>query len=301
MTGEVLELMNLNAKKLTLIRVATYASVIVATVLVVAKFIAWQVTHSLSLQASLVDSFLDVLASLINFYAVRHALRPADKEHRFGHGKAESLAGLAQSGFIAASAVWLMVEGFHRFLEPQIIQGHSLGINIMILSIIVTTLLIAFQTYVIKSTRSLAISADSLHYRADLLTNLAVLISLKISLTYNLPFFDIGVGLCIALYILRSSWSIGREAVNVLMDRELSDEARAQILSIALKHPQVLSVHDLRTRSAGLQDFIQMHLDLAAHLSFYDAHNVSLEVSPAIAQEFPQCEILIHIDPIEAP
>jgi len=293
--------MNLSAKNSALIHIATYASVIVATILVIAKLIAWKVTHSLSLQASLVDSFLDALASLVNFYAVRHALRPADKEHRFGHGKAESLAGLVQSGFIAASAIWLIVEGFHRFFVPEPLQAHSVGVNVMIFSIIITTLLIIFQTYVIKNTRSLVISADSLHYRADLLTNLAVLISLKVSVIYNLHFLDIGVGLCIAFYILQSSWSVGRESVNILMDRELSDEARTHILNIAMDHPRVLGVHELRTRSAGLQSFIQMHLDIAAQLSFQDAHNVSLEVSQAIGREFPQCEILIHIDPVEVP
>lgn len=293
--------MNLSVKKMTLIRVATYASVTVATVLVIAKLIAWQVTHSLSLQASLVDSFLDALASLINFYAVRHALRPADKEHRFGHGKAESLAGLAQSGFIAASAIWLIVEGCHRSFNPEAIQAHAVGVNVMIFSIIITTLLIVFQTYVVKNTNSLAISADSLHYRADLLTNLVVLISLKISATYNVYLLDIGVGLCIALYILQSSWSVGRDSINILMDRELSDEARTCILNIAMDHPHVLGVHDLRTRSAGLQSFIQMHLDIIAQLSFQEAHAVSLEVSQAIGREFPQCEILIHIDPVEVP
>ncbi|MEI8295743.1 MAG: cation diffusion facilitator family transporter [Alphaproteobacteria bacterium] len=290
----------MDAKKSALIRIATYASVMVATILVVAKFVAWQATHSLSLQASFVDSVLDVFASLINFYAVRHALRPADKEHRFGHGKAESLAGLAQSGFFAISALWLIKESFHRFLNPQAIQEHTLGISVIIFSIVITAILIAFQAYVIKRTRSLIISADSLHYRADLLTGLAVLISLTVSTYYNLPFFDIAVGLCIAIYILQSSWSIGRQAVNVLMDRELSDEARAQILSIAINHPHVLGVHDLRTRSAGLQDFIQMHLDLSAELSFHDAHDVSLQVSQVISHKFPHCEILIHIDPVEA-
>lgn len=286
--------MSTSIKNVRLVRAATYVSVAVALSLVTAKFVAWQLTHSLSIQASLVDSCLDVLASLVNLFAVHHALRPADKDHRFGHGKAEALAGLGQSGFIAASSLWLFVDGIHHIFEPELTNFSQVGIYIMIFSTVATLGLVAFQTYVVKKTRSLAISADSLHYRTDFLTNLTVLFSLA----YGAALFDTLVGLGIALYIFKSSWHIGREAIHVLMDRELSDQIRGKLVETALSHPQVLGVHDLRTRSSGLQSFVQMHVDLSEHLSFLEADKVRAEVYTKLTTRFPHYEILLRIDPM---
>jgi ferrous-iron efflux pump FieF len=281
----------------TLMTLATYGAVGVAAILIGAKFFAWTQTDSLSLQASLIDSLLDIVASVINLFVVHHALKPADKEHRFGHGKAEALGGLGQSTFIAGSAVWLMIEATHRLTHPHPLQESLIGTLTMTIAIALTGGLVIFQRYVIKKTRSLAISADSLHYLSDLFMNMGVLISLNLSLFFGWAYLDVLVGMGIAVYILYTSWEIGRRSLDVLMDRELGNAAREQIMEIALQHPHVWGVHDLRTRSTGLQDFIQMHLDMDETLSLLEAHNIGNDVEAAIQKAFPYAEIIIHQDP----
>src|SRR5437867_1762693 len=154
-----------------LMRLATYASVLVASLLIIAKLAAWLATDSVSMLSTLLDSVLDVAASLVNLFAVRHALTPADREHRFGHGKAEPLAALGQSTFVAGSAVLLVVEVARRFWRPQAVENGEIGIVVMIASIAVTAVLVLFQRHVVRKTGSLAISADRLHYLGVVLVN----------------------------------------------------------------------------------------------------------------------------------
>lgn len=281
-----------------LITTATYGAVGVASILIGAKFFAWLRTDSLSLQASLIDSLLDMLASLINLAVVKQALKPADAEHRFGHGKAEALGGLGQSAFIAGSALWLIIDAFHRFAHPHPLQESRTGSIVMVISIILTLGLVLYQRYVTRQTRSLAIAADSLHYLSDLYTNIGVLISLNVSALLGWSHLDSLVGAGIAGYILYTSWTIGRQSLDVLMDRELPSEARMQITKIALSHPHVWGIHDLRTRSAGTQEFIQMHLDMDEKLSLLEAHHIADKVEHALQEAFPHAEIIIHQDPI---
>lgn len=281
-----------------LITTATYGAVAVAAILIAAKFFAWMRTDSLSLQASLIDSLLDMVASIINLLVVRQALKPADKEHRFGHGKAEALGGLGQSAFIAGSAVWLLIEVTHRLINPHSLQDAQIGSFVMIMASILTLLLVLYQRYVIKRTRSLAIAADSLHYLGDFYTNIGVLVSLNVSVFFGWTYLDSFVGAGIAAYILHSSWKISQRSLDVLMDRELPDDARLEITKIALSHPHVWGVHDLRTRSAGLQDFIQMHLDMDEKLSLLEAHDIAHDIELSLKQAFPHAEVIIHQDPI---
>jgi ferrous-iron efflux pump FieF len=281
-----------------LITTATYGAVAVATLLIGAKFFAWMRTDSLSLQASLIDSLLDMAASVINLLVVRQALKPADEEHRFGHGKAEALGGLGQSAFIAGSAVWLIIDAVHRLIHPHPLQDGQIGSLIMIVASILTLLLVQYQRYVVKRTRSLAIAADSLHYLGDFYTNMGVLVSLNVSVFFGWTRLDALVGSGIAIYILYNSWTIGRRSLDVLMDRELPDEAREEITRIALSNPHVWGVHDLRTRTAGLQDFIQMHLDMDEKLSLLEAHDVAHNVEITLQKAFPHAEVIIHQDPI---
>lgn len=281
-----------------LIRSATYAAIVIAAILVTTKFFAWTQTDSISLQASLIDSLLDMAASLINLFVVKQALKPADKEHRFGHGKAEALGGLAQSAFIAGSAIWIIIDAIHCLIHPHPLQQSNTGTAVIIMASLLTMFLVAYQRYVIRQTRSLVISADSLHYFGDLCSNLGVLISLNVSAFLGLTRLDPLIGIGIALYILHSSWEIGRQSLNVLMDHELPDSARTKITKIALNHPKVWGIHELRTRSAGHQEFIQMHLDMDEKLSLLEAHNIADEIEMALQKAFPHAEIIIHQDPL---
>ena len=279
-----------------LLRLATYASTSVALVLIVAKLVAWGLSDSVSLLATLIDSVLDALASVINLVAVRHALTPADKEHRFGHGKAEALAGLSQSMFIAGSAGFLLLEAGRRIISPIEVEAPGIGILVMVFSIVATLILLGFQRHVIRKTNSTAIKADALHYRTDILVNGSVILALWLS-TKGWAGFDALFACGIAIFILYSAWEIINVSYDHLMDRELPDEQREDIKKLVLQHSSARGLHDLRSRHSGTMTFIQLHLELDDNLSLLEAHKISDEVEMSLLEAFPGSEIIIHIDP----
>jgi ferrous-iron efflux pump FieF len=278
-------------------RLATYASISVAAILIIAKTIAWSMSGSVSLLATLIDSTLDALASLLNLFAVRHALSPADKEHRFGHGKAEALAGLGQAAFIAGSAGFLLLEAGRRMAHPIPLESYGTGVAVMLFSIAATLLLLTFQHHVIRKTDSTAIKADALHYRTDLMVNASVIVALWLSVQ-GWAGFDALFAIGIAIYILYSAWEIVRQAFDHLMDRELPDVERDNIKRIAKAHKDVHGMHDLRSRRSGMATFIQLHLELDDDLTLLQAHKISDEVEWSLQASYPGAEIIIHIDPI---
>jgi ferrous-iron efflux pump FieF len=282
-----------------LMRLASAASMAVAIVLVLAKLLAWLVTDSVSMLSSLVDSALDLVSSLITFVAIRQALVPADEDHRFGHGKAEALAGVAQAGFIAASAGGLVLTVIDRFLHPRPVQEEFLGVLVSGLAILMTLGLMAFQNYVVRRTGSLAVSADKAHYTTDFVTNIAVGIGIVLATRLNEPMIDLAVALGVAVYLVTGAWSIGRTSIDVLMDRELPEDDRRRILDIVQRQPGVRSVHDLRTRSSGLTQFIQLHVVLHPSMSLGRAHTMGDAIEASIQEAFPRAEIILHIDPYD--
>ena len=279
-----------------LMRWATYASVAVACILIVIKIMAYLLTGSVAILSSLIDSFLDMIASVINLFAVRHALVPADHDHRYGHGKAEAIAGLTQAAFITGSSVFLIFEAINRFYHQQPIENGGVGIGVMLITIAVTAILVKFQRYVVKETGFIAITADSLHYVSDLLLNLSVIVALILSIYFDWQMADPIFALLIAAFILKSAWDIAKQSLAQLMDQELPDELREKIKKIALQHPEVLNLHELRTRSSGRQYFIQLHLELNGELMLKEAHQIASEVEIEICKEFPNAEVIIHED-----
>ncbi|MDP4840425.1 MAG: cation diffusion facilitator family transporter [Alphaproteobacteria bacterium] len=280
-----------------LLKAVTYASVGVAIFLLIIKCVAWIMTDSVSIQASLVDSLVDTLASLVNFFAIRHALVPADKEHRFGHGKIEAIAAQAQSLFISGTALWLGFEALHRFAHPEPVQETPLGLSIITVTIIITLALVAFQKYVIARTNSTVIKADHLHFKGDLFLNLSVIASLLLSSQVGWLFIDPLCGLLIGGYIMYTSWKIAKEAFHILIDRELPDEERKKIQDIVMAHTNVLGFHGLKTRTSGPSRFIQLHLEMDGNMSLLKAHTIAHEVSHSLETAFPQTEVIIHQDP----
>lgn len=279
-----------------LMRLATRAALGVALLLVTAKAVAWWLSGSVSLLGGLTDSLLDGAASLLNLLAVQHSLRPADDDHRYGHGKAEALAGLGQAIFISCSAVLLGIQAFNRVLDPQPLSAQLLGIGVMLLSLALTVALLLFQQRVVRVTGSTAIRADSLHYRSDLLLNGSILLALALSMLGWLR-VDGLFGIGIALYILWSALSIAREAISVLMDSELAPEHSQRMHQLACSVPGVLGAHDLRTRISGSHWFVQLHLELPGELTLNQAHQLCEAVEQAIRSEFPRAEVLVHPDP----
>jgi len=289
--------MTATAEHQRLLRLATRASLTVASILVLAKAIAWWLSGSVSLLAGLTDSALDAVASFLNLLAVHYALRPADDDHRFGHGKAEALAGMAQALFIAVSAVLIGFQAVERLQTPQPLGDTGAGIAVMLLSLALTVALLAFQRKVIRITGSTAVRADSLHYRSDLLLNGSILLALLLA-GFGWPQLDALFGLGIALYILWSALQIARESTSILMDQELPADIGERMQELALAIPGVKGVHDLRTRVSGSHWFVQLHLELPGALPLHDAHALCVKASEAIRQRYPRADVMVHADPV---
>lgn len=277
-----------------LVRIATYASVAIATTLLFLKIFAWVQTNSVSILASLLDSLIDIAASVMIVFAVRIAQTPPDQEHRFGHGNAEPLAAMAQSVFIMGSAGYLVIYALERMWNPTALQEVESGLWIMSLSLLLTLGLIAFQRYVIYQTNSSAIKADSLHYVSDILANALVIIGLLFS---HLEWLDPLLALGIAAWILRSAYLIARDAAHQLLDHELPIEMRNQMQRIILDHPQVRGFNDLRTYQSGPNHFVQFDLELDDSLTLYQSHEITEEVTASLKAAFENLDVMIHQEP----
>lgn len=278
-------------------RRAAIASVAVSLFLVVIKTFAYFASHSVAMLASLADSALDLFASSLNILAIHSALTPADAEHRFGHGKAEPLAGLAQGAFIGASALFLILQSAQRIITPEPLDNSVPALVVMGISIFVTILLVLYQRHVVAKTGSLAVEADTTHYASDLATNLGVIAALVLVTWLNWTLADPLIALGVAGVMLFTAFGVGRQSFHQLMDRELPDEDRARILRIARNHPAVKDVHDLKTRAAGLSTFIQLHLALDPAMPLSQVHVISDAVEQALRSAFPGAEVIIHQDP----
>ena len=278
-------------------KLATAASVAVAALLIAAKLAAWLLTDSVAVLSSLVDSLLDAAASVVTLFAVRYAVEPADREHRFGHGKAEALAGLGQAAFICGSGALLLIEAVRRLFDPRAVRDEWIGIAVMVFSIVVTLALVTFQRHVVRRTGSVAIEGDSLHYAGDLALNGSVIVALGAHALWGWSWLDPLFAVGIVLWLLWNARKVGMASFDMLLDRELPDAERARIRRIALGHPEVRSLHDLRSRRSGADTFIQFHLEMDPDMPLLRAHTIADEVEAAIVAAFPNAEVIIHQDP----
>lgn len=282
-----------------LVNLAGRAAIFAASLLIIVKLVAWVMTGSASILATLTDSLMDVTTSIINLLAIKVALQPADDDHRFGHGKAESLAGLAQAAFISGTSVYLMFNGISALVNGAQIKATNVGIAVMIFSVIITCLLVALQVYIVKKTGSMAIRADSLHYRTDIAMNGAVLLALILA-GLGWHWADGVFAIAVSFYILYGAWQIGHLSIDALMDKQLPKSDAEKILKIAYNVVGVRGVHDLRTRQSGSTKFIQLHLELDDYQSLLEAHKKADLVERALEHDFPHADILIHLDPLSA-
>lgn len=276
---------------------AAIASVSMATFLLLLKSYAAWATGSVAMLGSLADTSLDLLASLVTLYGVRLAATPADREHRFGHGKAEALAALFQVALIAVSAVAIGWRAIDRWIDGEVTAKAEYGIGVSIIAIVATFGLLFYQRHVIARTGSVAIEADHVHYQTDLLLNLSVIAALVLDQYMGFAGADPLFGIAIALWLAWGAWRASSRAIDQLMDREWPEEKRRKFLAVAARHPELKGIHDLRTRTSGSRDFVQFHVWVDPAMTVAEAHRVMDEVEQKLAEEFPACEILIHVDP----
>ncbi len=290
-------MVNSNAQRnARLLRLASTASVVTAVILIVAKLFAWWVSGSVSMMATVIDSMLDAFASLINMVAVYIALKPADEDHHFGHGKAEQLAALAQSAFIAGSAIFLILHAINDLTNDVEIANEQVAMMVMAFSIVCTVILLLIQNYVIRQTGSIAIKADEMHYRMDLITNLSVILALALAAA-GYREADAIFGILIAVYMLNSVRKVAWESIQMLMDRALPEEELERIEKTILSVEGVQGVHNLRTRISGALPIIQFHLDVQGELSVRQAHDIGGKVKQAILAWMPDADVTFHLDP----
>lgn len=282
----------------TLNRRAALASVTLATLLLALKGYGAAKTGSVAMLASLADTGLDLVASLVTLYGVHVAAQSADEDHRFGHGKAEALAALFQVALIAASAVAIAARAVVAILDGAPTGSPETGIAVSIVAAAATLALLSYQRVVIAKTRSVAIGADRVHYQSDLALNCAVIVALLLDRYAGVSGADGLFGLGIALWLGWGAWRSATHAVDQLMDREWPEEKRQAFLDVAATIPALAGMHDLRTRSSGAQDFAQFHMSFPAEASIGTAHAVMEDIEARLAAVFPDLEVIIHADPI---
>lgn len=276
---------------------AALASVATALFLVGLKsWAAWD-TGSVAMLGSLADTGLDFVASLVIFFGVRLAATPADDDHRFGHGKAEALAALVQVILISVSAIAIGWRAAHRFRTGEATQGMELGIGVSLVAMAATIGLLAYQRAVIRSTGSVAIVSDHVHYQSDLLLNLSVIAALLLDQWLGFHSADPLFGLAIAAWLLWGAWRAASQAIDQLMDKEWAPAKRERFLAAAAEFPELAGLHDFRTRTSGAYDFVQFHVWVPADWTVAEAHDRMDHAEQALQKRFPGTEILIHLDP----
>lgn len=282
---------------MNLARRAALASVVCAILLGSLKaWAAWR-TGSVAVLASLADSVLDLVASLVTLGGVHWASQPADHDHRFGHGKAEALAALFQVVVIAVSAFAILLRASQRLMENQASVEPEYGIAVSLVAIVVTLALTRYQRSVVRRTGSIAIGADRIHYESDLFLNSAVILALVLESYAGIAGADAVFGLAIGLWLLFGAWRASVDAIDQLMDKEWPEEKRRRFVEVAGRHPELIGLHDLRTRTSGAKDFVQFHIWMDPHMTILESHDVVERLEKELAEEFPGTEVLIHVDP----
>lgn len=276
---------------------AALASVSMALFLLALKIYAAAETGSVALLGSLADTGFDVLASLLTLFSVRYAARPADDDHRFGHGKAEALSALIQVMLIIVSATFIGWRGVVRLGSGETTAHPEYGIGVSLISIVATVALLAYQRHVVKRTGSVAIHADHVHYQSDLLLNMAVIAAIALEVFGGFRGADPAFGIGIAFWLLFGASQSARMALAQLLDREWPEEKRERFLAVANRHPELRGIHDVRTRSSGMHDFVQLHVWFDPNKTLGEVHDVMDEVEAELRQEFPGVEVLIHPEP----
>ena len=280
-----------------LTRSAALASVAMALTLVGLKIWAAWTTGSTAMLGSLADTALDLFASIITLFGVRYAAMPADDQHRFGHGKAEALAAMVQLMLISVSAIWIGWRSVERWLAGAVTAEAEYGIGVSVIAIVLTLCLLAWQRRVVARTGSVAIATDSLHYQSDVALNLAVIVALVLDGMLGLRGADPLFGIGIALWLLWGAWRSTADVLDQLLDREWPVERKRALLDALADFPQARTIHLLKTRTSGAQEFVQFHLWFPRNTSIAVAHDVMVQMEARIGALVPGVEVMIHAEP----
>lgn len=273
------------------------SAIIGVTILIIIKGYAYFESDSTALLGTLVDSVVDMAVSIMLLYAVSLSLKPVDEKHRYGFGKAEGIASLLQGGFMGGAGVFLGLEAVNRFSNPVVVTNIQTAIIVSILAVIISAIIITIQRRALRNAPSLAVEADYQHYKTDILLNLTVIVALILSF-YGAPYWvDPLFGLFIAGYFIMTAINILNKSTGMLMDREVSEEVRQQIRDLVARFEDIDGMHDLRTRMSGMTMHISFDVEINPNMKLQTAHDIVLHIDAALIKQYPNAEILIHMDP----
>lgn len=276
---------------------AGYAAVFIVSILILIKTYAYYQSGSLGILSSLTDSIMDSLVSIMALASIYYAKRPADADHRWGHGKMEAVSALFQSAVIAGGGVFIIFESLNALFHPAVITHHETGIYVMGVSIVLSLILVMIQRRALSQTRSLALEADNVHYASDVLINAGTIIVLILSV-YNAPLWlDPAFAIMVALFMGYIARGIAMKSLDMLLDHELPEKDRSQIIAVIQAHEGVLGWHDLRTHRSGENVVMSFDIEVARDLSLWDAHEIAKALEEGIIALYPNADIIIHIDP----
>ncbi len=267
-------------------------------ILIIIKTYAYYVSGSAAVLGTLVDSVIDGAISIMLFFAVRLSLKPATKEHRFGHGKIEGIAALLQGAFMAGAGLFLAMTAFENFLNPQVLTHHKTAIIIAAIAVVMSMIVVAVQKFVLNRAPSLAIEADQAHYKTDVCLNLVVILALVIDYYGGYRWVDSVFALFIAAYFIRTAYKISNRSIDMLMDKELPANVRMRLEQLISSHPGIHGMHDLRTRLSGMTLYIGFDVEIDPDMPLKQAHDIVAQLDLKILEHYPNAEILIHMDPI---
>lgn len=277
---------------------AGYAAIGIGIILISIKAYAYHMSGSVSILSSLTDSVLDSVVSLMVLGSIYYARRPADTDHRWGHGKMEAISALFQSAIIAGGAAFLIFAALLHINQPTKIQNHEMAIMVMAVSIMLSILIVIIQRMSLKKDDSLAIEADSAHYGSDVLINMGAMLVLYLNMNGQAPqWLDPLFAIIVAIFMAYLVRGISSKSLSVLLDRELPEREREKLINIIEAHEKVIGWHDLRTHSHGTHFVISFDIEVCAQLSLLDAHQIAKDLEDVILKSYPESDILIHVDP----
>lgn len=279
---------------------ATLIASSIASLLALVKLIVGVMSGSVAVLASAIDSLLDVIISVFNFFALHQSEQPANQKFNYGYGKIESLASLIEGVIIGCSGGYILYEAIGKIVSKEHIIQIDQTIGVMIFSLVMTLALVIFLTLMVKKSKNQVLEADLLHYKTDLLSNGGVLFSLAVIYWTDWQIVDAILGIAVALYVILSAFGIGKKGVLNLLDRSIDEELSLKIQN-TLESSPISSYHGLKSRISGNTLFLEVHLVFDETISLLEAHNTSEEIEERLAQNDPTLKwvILSHLDPYD--
>jgi cation diffusion facilitator family transporter len=275
-------------------------SILSNTLLILLKVVAGILSGSVSIIAEAIHSGIDLVAASIAFISLRIAGRPADREHPFGHGKVENISGTIEAGLIFVAAAFILYEAITRIIERALIEYVSIGIAVMAVSVVVNILVSRHLLHIARETDSIALEADARHLTTDVYTSLGVLGGLIVVHITGLNILDPIIALGVALFILKTAYDVIRRAFPPLIDIRLPEDEEALIASCISEHfGELVGFHELRTRKAGSERFIELHLVMPKNASVEEAHKLCDHLEEDIKSKLPSASVTIHVEPCE--